>query len=74
MATTESKPTIVPHDSTRVDITDPAEVRYWSKYFGVFPHELQLAIEAVGTNFKDVDFYFQTRIANDSVREFWGMS
>jgi hypothetical protein len=70
MATTELKPTIVPHDSTRVDISDPAEVRYWCDHFGVFPHELQLAIEQVGDNYKDVDFYFRS---NESVRLFWGL-
>lgn len=35
-------------DRDRIDMSDPDEVRNWTKSFGVSKEELQRAVEAVG--------------------------
>jgi hypothetical protein len=49
---------IVPRDPTRLDLSDPAEVRYWSDRFGVLPRMLLIAVERVGPKSKDIELYF----------------
>lgn len=38
----------VPHDRDKVDIHEPAELRYWSDKFGVEPKHLRQAVVIVG--------------------------
>lgn len=43
-----------PHDGKRIDINDPAEVRNWTKIFGVSKPKLEEAVKEVGTSSKAV--------------------
>lgn len=46
-----------PHDSGRIDVNDPVEVRNWTKALGVSAVELKEAVEKVGTSAKAVKKY-----------------
>ena len=38
----------VPAQRSRIDMTDPSEVRYWSKTFGCSEQQLRHAVKTVG--------------------------
>lgn len=44
-------------DKDKININEEYEVSYWSKKWGVKPHELKNAVERVGTSVKDVQIY-----------------
>src|ERR1700755_658421 len=45
-------------DRARIALSQPYEVRYWSKKFKVTPAKLKAAVGAVGHSSKKVDAYF----------------
>ena len=48
-----------PHDSKRIDIKDPSEVRNWCRSLGCTKSELKAAVKAVGTSASKVREYLQ---------------
>lgn len=46
-------------DRTRIDVNEDYEVRDWATRFGVSPDELRDAVEAVGTQAKDVEAHLK---------------
>ncbi|TWB97126.1 uncharacterized protein DUF3606 [Bradyrhizobium macuxiense] len=47
-------------DRARIAISEPYEVRYWSKKFKVSPARLKAAVAEVGHSSKKVEAYFAT--------------
>ena len=48
-------------DRARIAISEPYEVRYWSKKFKVTPARLKAAVAEVGHSSKKVEAYFATK-------------
>ncbi|MCP1732360.1 hypothetical protein ABIF21_008053 [Bradyrhizobium elkanii] len=48
-------------DRARIAISEPYEVRYWSKKFKVTPAGLKTAVAAVGHSSKKVEAYFAAK-------------
>ena len=48
-------------DRARISLTEPYELRDWSKKFGVTADELKAAVEAVGPMAKDVEAHLKKR-------------
>lgn len=48
-------------DETRINPTEPDEVRYWRDKFGVSEADLEAAVKKVGSVAVDVDEYFKSR-------------
>ncbi|MGY3494752.1 DUF3606 domain-containing protein [Bradyrhizobium sp. USDA 4502] len=48
-------------DRARIAISEPYEVRYWSKKFKVTPARLKTAVAAVGHSSKKVEAYFAAK-------------
>ncbi len=48
-------------DRTRISLTDDYEVRDWAQKFGVTADVLRAAVQAVGSQAKDVEAYLQKR-------------
>lgn len=48
-------------DRARIAISEPYEVRYWSKKFKVTPARLKTAVAAVGHSSKKVESYFAAK-------------
>ena len=46
-------------DRTRISLTEPYEVRDWSKKFGVTADELKAAVAKVGTKAADVEAHLK---------------
>jgi hypothetical protein len=44
-----------PRDSSRINLSEDYEVRYWSDKFGVSKEELVYAVQGVGSMAKDVE-------------------
>jgi hypothetical protein len=51
----DDKSNVGGQDRTRINMNQDYEVRDWSKKFGVTPEQLRAAVEAVGSNAKDVE-------------------
>ncbi len=52
-----------PTDSTRIDVQDPSEVKFWSWRLHVSAGKLKHAVRSVGTKFKDVNQHLAYRRA-----------
>jgi Protein of unknown function (DUF3606) len=48
-------------DRSRISLSEPYEVYYWTKKFGVTPVELREAIKRVGNSTKAVEEYLAHR-------------
>ena len=46
-------------DRTRISLSEDYEVRDWSEKFGVTADELKAAVNAVGSNAKDVEAHLK---------------
>lgn len=46
-----------PRDSSRVNVNEDYELRYWSQKFGKTPEQLKEAINTVGPMAKNVEAY-----------------
>jgi hypothetical protein len=44
-----------PQDRSRISLTEPYEIQYWTKKFGVTPDELRAAVKKVGNSAKAVE-------------------
>jgi hypothetical protein len=44
-----------PQDRSRISLSEPYEIQYWTKKFGVTPDELREVIKKVGNSAKAVD-------------------
>ena len=44
-------------DRDRINVNEEYELQYWSEKFGVSRDELKAAVQAVGTQVKDVEEY-----------------
>lgn len=54
-------------DSRRIDLLDPYERHYWTKFFGIDEGDLLEAIDAVGTSAEDVKRFVATERQRDWV-------
>jgi hypothetical protein len=50
-----------PADAARVDISQPHELRYWTRTLGCSEQELRAAVAAVGEVAEEVREYFRDR-------------
>jgi len=50
-----------PPDRSRVNITEPSEVKYWGKQFGCTEQQLRHAISAVGDSAAKVGQYLKRK-------------
>jgi hypothetical protein len=50
-----------PQDSSRVNVHEPHELRYWTKRFGVTEEQLKKAVAKVGTSVKSVESELKRR-------------
>ena len=50
-----------PRDSTRINLGEEYEVRYWSEKFGVSKEDLVYAVQRVGSMAKDVEAELQNK-------------
>ena len=53
----DSKQNIGSPDRDRININEDYELQYWSEKFGISREELKAAVEAAGTQVKDVEEY-----------------
>ena len=53
----DSKQNIGSPDRDRININEDYELQYWSEKFGISRDELKAAVEAAGTQVKDVEEY-----------------
>jgi predicted double-glycine peptidase len=44
-----------PQDRSRISLSEPYEIQYWTKKFGVTPADLREAIKRVGNSAKAVE-------------------
>ena len=50
-----------PRDSSRINLSQDYEARYWSEKFGVSKEELEQAVQRAGSMAKDVEAEIQNR-------------
>ena len=53
----DSKKNIGSPDRDRININEDYELQYWSEKFGISREDLKAAVEAAGTQVKDVEEY-----------------
>jgi len=53
----DSKQNIGSPDRDRININEDYELQYWSEKFGISREDLKAAVEAAGTQVKDVEEY-----------------
>jgi hypothetical protein len=46
-----------PQDSSRINVNEPWELKYWTKQLGVTPNQLKRAVRKVGVTVRDVRRY-----------------
>lgn len=46
-------------DSSKINVHEDYELRYWSEKFKITPQQLRDAVKAVGVNVKDVEQHLQ---------------
>ena len=59
---TDDKTKRRPQDSSRISITEPYEVNWWTDHFGVTRGDLQRAVNAVGHSAAAVARYLGKRL------------
>jgi uncharacterized protein DUF3606 len=57
-----------PEDRSRINVSEPWELKYWSKTLGVTPERLKEVIRQVGPRTEDVEQYLSST-AETAVRE-----
>jgi ABC-type transport system involved in cytochrome c biogenesis ATPase subunit len=53
-----------PEDAVDIDLTEEADIRYWTQALSCNRHELVNAIQAVGISVVDVDAHLKQRLSS----------
>jgi hypothetical protein len=61
LKTMDNKKNVGNPDRSRINVHEEYELNDWSKKFGVSHDELKVAVEAVGTEAKDVEEYLKKK-------------
>lgn len=53
----DNKNLTAPQDSSRINVNEDYELRYWSQKFGVSPETLKAAVQNAGVSSSEVEAY-----------------